>query len=198
MFYAIGYEVSLIIGYLIGIRGQGKFRQVMFGLSTIARNKKLTPDEREHQLVMGVHHSMLELGYIYEERNKSYGFKFAKNIKNNNKKKVIKISEPTIKEKNENMIKYLLRFGGGVLVSLGLIWDDLLIQANLRLLWFIAFNIIYYGGSALYFGYLEIYWGIKKEDIEPVPIPLPVTTTSEVSAPAGVKDLETLYDPTSS
>ena len=66
----LAYEATMIFGLLLGLRGQGKFKQVMINLEGIARNKKLSVDEREHRLVMGIHHHFLELGYLYEERNK--------------------------------------------------------------------------------------------------------------------------------
>ena len=85
-FYLVLYQVSLIITLMFGLRGQGKYKTMMLSLQSIARNRALSIDEREMRLVNGIHHYCLELGYIYEERNKEYGLIF-------NKKKVKKKNE---------------------------------------------------------------------------------------------------------
>ena len=72
-FYLVLYQISLILALMFGLRGQGKYKTMMLSLQSIARNRDLTTDEREARLVNGIHHHCLELGYIYEERNKSYG-----------------------------------------------------------------------------------------------------------------------------
>ena len=72
-FYLVLYQVSLIVALMFGLRGQGKYKTMMLSLQSIARNRDLSIDERESRLVNGIHHHCLELGYIYEERNKKYG-----------------------------------------------------------------------------------------------------------------------------
>ena len=80
-FYLVLYQVSLIITLMFGLRGQGKYKTMMLSLQAIARNRTLSIDEREARLVNGIHHHCLELGYIYEERNKMYGlFKSKKKL----------------------------------------------------------------------------------------------------------------------
>lgn len=88
LLYLIGYEMSLIVGFLIGVRGQGRFMQIMLNLEGIARNKKQSIDEREHRLVMAIHHSCMELGYLANKRNIKYGLIF-----NNNTKREIRLKE---------------------------------------------------------------------------------------------------------
>ena len=78
--YLLLYQASLIFALMVGLRGQGKYKAMMLSLQSIARNRDLSIDEREKRLVNGIHHHCLELGYIYEERNKKYGlFKSNKN-----------------------------------------------------------------------------------------------------------------------
>ena len=100
-FYLVLYQVSLIVALMFGLRGQGKYKTMMLSLQAIARNRDLSIDERETRLVAGIHHHCLELGYIYEERNKSYGL-FTKNKKHPGElpgKKKTKILG--VKKKNE-------------------------------------------------------------------------------------------------
>ena len=101
LFYLIGYEASLIFGFLLGIRGQGRYKEIMLNLNLIARNKRQTLDEREHKLVMAIHHACLELGYLFEERNIKYGLKF----KENNKKEKHRNIKKEIKRINKKIKK---------------------------------------------------------------------------------------------
>ena len=128
----VGYEATMIFGLLLGLRGQGKFKQVMINLEGIARNKKLSVDEREHRLVMGVHHHFLELGYLYEERNKEYGLhkKKQKKTKNFRSDKTMALKEKTIIE--------LMRAIAGMWLFLGLGLMDMLIYFEFSPLWIIA------------------------------------------------------------
>lgn len=96
------YEWSMIVSFLLGLRGQGRYKEAMLHLQSIARNKDLTIDEREAMLVQGVHHHCLELGYIAQKRNKEYGLNFFRrwnnNHKNNHKDKKIKKKRIIIKK----------------------------------------------------------------------------------------------------
>lgn len=74
----IVYEISMVTSFLLGLRGQGKYKEAMLHLQSIARNKKITLEQREAKLVQGIHHYCLELGYIYDTRNKMYGLHFFK------------------------------------------------------------------------------------------------------------------------
>lgn len=89
-FYLVMFQLSLLVSLLYGLRGQGKYKNVMISLQSIARNRDMDVDERESRLVSMIHHACLELGFVYEERNEEYGlFKFTK--KNVTKKtKIIK------------------------------------------------------------------------------------------------------------
>ena len=70
------YESSMFVSFMLGLRGQGRYKEAMLNLQSIARNKKLSIDEREAKLVSGVHHYCLELGYIAQKRNETYGLHF--------------------------------------------------------------------------------------------------------------------------
>lgn len=78
VFWLAIYQTSIVLSLMVGMRGQGRYKQAMGELQSIARDKSLTVDEREHMLVQGVHHYCLELGTIYLERNKSYGIHLTK------------------------------------------------------------------------------------------------------------------------
>ena len=86
------YEISMIVSFMLGLRGQGRYKEAMLNLQSIARNKSLSIDERETRLVSGIHHYCLELGYIYEARNKQYGLHFFKRNNHNHKNKRVKIT----------------------------------------------------------------------------------------------------------
>lgn len=67
--YLVLYEISIIISLMFGLRGLGKYKNMMISLQSIARNKEMDVNERESRLVSMIHHACLELGFIYEERN---------------------------------------------------------------------------------------------------------------------------------
>lgn len=92
------YEVSMIVSFLLGLRGQGRYKEAMLHLQSIARNKNLTVDQREAMLVQGVHHHCLELGYIASERNKQYGLNFFRKNNHNNHNNKIKKKRIVIKK----------------------------------------------------------------------------------------------------
>lgn len=75
------YESSIILGLMIGIRGQGRYRAMMLDLRAIAANKDFDADERDARIVPLIHHCCLELGISAEMRNEEYGL---------HKKKVLK------------------------------------------------------------------------------------------------------------
>lgn len=79
LWYLLLYEASIIISLLVGLRGMGKYKQAMGELQSIARDRSLTTDQREHMLVQGVHHYCLELGTIYLERLDDFKKKQKKN-----------------------------------------------------------------------------------------------------------------------
>jgi hypothetical protein len=84
-FYLLVYEGSIIVGLLFGLRGQGRYKNMMINLQNIARNKDLDVNERDARLVSMIHHACLELGYIYEERNEDLGLNFKKKLKKKTK-----------------------------------------------------------------------------------------------------------------
>jgi hypothetical protein len=90
------YEVSIIVSFLFGLRGQGKYKSMMISLQSIARNRDMDINERDTRLVSMIHHACLELGYIYEERNEDLGLDFTKK-KSYTKKKQEKNRQLSIK-----------------------------------------------------------------------------------------------------
>lgn len=68
-FYLILYEISILTSMMFGLRGQGKYKNMMISLQSVARNREMGVDERESRLVSMIHNACLELGYIYQERN---------------------------------------------------------------------------------------------------------------------------------
>lgn len=188
--YLLLYESSLILGLMFGLRGQGKFRQVMINLESIARNQKLSVDEREHQLVMGVHHHMLELGYIYEERNRLYGlFKRKKNgtsaqatvpKKTKNSKEVKKMVEIIwIDETVWKQIGYAI---AGIWFFIGLAILDSLYLLGWRLLWVAMIVGIWYVIDGLIIFYIHYIFKLPQPKPRPKPPmivndPKPIGTT---------------------
>lgn len=68
-FYLVLYETSILTSLMFGLRGLGKYKNMMISLQSIARNREMSVDERESRLVSMIHNACLELGYIYQERN---------------------------------------------------------------------------------------------------------------------------------
>lgn len=162
-------EAGMIIGFMLGIRGQGRYRAAMLELQSIARDKALTVDEREHLLVQGVHHYCLELGTIALERNRSYGLNFFKkkeNSKNNpnknsNKTEVKKrvILDETIKR--EIGIFLLIIWG-----AFGLVFLEGLVLLGLSVGWITCLTTIWYGADFLVAFIIYHFFKVKKEDIQ--------------------------------
>lgn len=96
IFFLAIYQASIIISLMVGMKGQGRYKQAMGELQSIARDKSLTVDEREHMLVMQIHHQFLELGHIYVERNKKYGLNYFTKKK---KEKKIVTKNPSLEGK---------------------------------------------------------------------------------------------------
>ena len=159
-------EAGLIIGFMLGIRGQGRYKAAMLELQSIARDKTLTIDEREHLLVQGIHHYCLELGTIANERNKSYGLNFFKKRNNNpnnksNKKEVIKrimLLDETIKR--EIGIFLLI-----VWAAFGLVFLEGLVLLGLSAMWVACLTTIWYGADALVGAIIYHFYKVRKEDI---------------------------------
>ena len=160
-------EVSMILGFMLGIRGQGRYRAAMLELQSIARDRKLTIDEREHLLVQGVHHYCLELGTIANERNKAYDLNFFKkktnnpNNKPNNKTEVIKkvILDDTIKRE----IGIFLLF---VWAAFGLVFLEGLVLLGLSVMWTGCLTAIWYAADGFVLAIIYHFYKVKKEDIK--------------------------------
>ena len=165
LFYLAIYEVSLILALMYGLRGQGKYKAYILSLQSVARNKKLTLDEREVKLVPLVHHICLELGLIYEERNKEYGL-FKSNKKSSTVEQVPK------KTKNKEVKKRMIwdevvwkQFGYmivGVWGFIGVLFLDLLVNLwDFSLLSIITIEGIWYVVDAFIFFYIHYIFKIE-------------------------------------
>ena len=181
--YLLLYEASLILGLMWGLRQQFKYKAMMYDLRSIASNKDISVDEREHQLVMGVHHYFLELGYIYEERNRKYGlFKSLKSTKNGSSTK----KNEKIKVKNEmveiiwldetvwKQIGYAI---AGIWFFIGAAILDILIVLDWRMLWIIMIVGIWYIIDGLMVFYIHYIFKLPQPDPKPKPPILPAGVT---------------------
>lgn len=99
LWYLAIYQATIIVSLMVGLRGQGRYKQAMGELQSVARNDNLTVDEREHILVQGIHHYCLELGFFYDERNKKYGLFKKKTEENGNSKLSLEIKNKNKKTK---------------------------------------------------------------------------------------------------
>jgi len=98
-FYFIIYQVTIILGLFVGLRGQGRYKAMMIELRSVASNRDFDPDERDAILVPLIHHACLELGISAEKRNEEYGlFKSKKNPTTFAKEKVVKKKTKNFKE----------------------------------------------------------------------------------------------------
>lgn len=160
LFILIMNEASWIFGLLLGLKGQSKFGIVMHKLLSITDDPKYNDFEelRGHKIKQQIRHDCLEYDFWFL-KNKE---KIKKKTKNFGGKFKMKIEA----------IRDLLYWLGGIIIGIGLILDDILIMYNVRPLWFIAFNVIYFSGDFLYFWYLKNYWDIKREDVPPVEPPI--------------------------
>lgn len=157
LWYLMIYQASIIVGLMIGLRGMNKYKLAMGELQSIARDKSLTVDQREHMLVQGIHHYCLELGTIYMERLDDY-------------KKKLKNLKEVIKRMDDFMLKEIMRFIAGIWAGFGLIFLDILIMFELRPLWITGLVFIFYIGDFFFWLIMEHYYGIFKEEIEPIQI----------------------------
>jgi len=157
---------------MVGLRGQGRYKQAMGELQSISRDKTLSVDQREHMLVQGIHHYCLELGTIYLERNKTYGINlFNKKPKNNNL--------VTKKTKNKEVKKRMIwdeivwkQFGYmlvGIWGFLGVGLFDILINfLVVSMLWVWVLTGIWYCLDVFIFFYIHYVFNIEPI-IEPKP-----------------------------
>ena len=154
---------------MVGLKGQGRYKQAMGELQSIARDKSLSVDEREHMLVMQIHHNCMELGYIALERNKKYGLNYF--TKKSNKKEVTK------KTKNKEVKKRMIwdevvwkQFGYmlvGVWGFLGVALFEMLISFwVLTAFWVFAITGIWYCVDVFIFFYIHYVFNIEPKPIE--------------------------------
>lgn len=176
LIFIIIEELGMIIGFMLGIRGQGRYRVAMLELRSIARDRKLSTDDREHLLVQGIHHYCLELGTIALERNKSYGLNFFRRKNNSNRqikvhsnekiKKKLKIMEVKRKLILDETIKreigiFLLVIWG----AFGLVFLEGLVLLGLSVGWITCLTVIWYGADVLVAFIIYHFFKVKKEDI---------------------------------
>ena len=159
-FYLVLYQASIILALLFGLRGQGRYKSMMIQLQSIARNRDLDIDERDNRLVSMIHHACLELGYIYEERNKEYGLftkkieKVPKKTKNLEVKRRLIFDEVVYKQ-----IGYMIV---GIWGFLGVALLELLVNwLNVAPLWIIAIEGMWYVFDAFILFYIHYIFRIE-------------------------------------
>ena len=163
-FYFIVYQVTIILGLFVGLRGQGRYKAMMIELRSVASNKDFDPDERDAILVPLIHHACLELGISAEKRNKEYGL-FTKNV--TKKTKIIK-NDNNVKRGEKKMIwdeVVWKQFGYmivGVWGFVGVLLLDLLVNLwNFSLLSIITIEGIWYVVDAFIFFYIHYIFKIE-------------------------------------
>ena len=174
LFYITIYQATIIVSLMVGLRGQARYKQAMGELRSIARDKSLSIEAREHMLVMGVQHYFLELGFIYDDRLKKYGLNYFK------KKNNLPTKEVTKKTKNKEVKKRMIwdevvwkQFGYmlvGVWGFLGVALFEMLISFwVLTPFWVFTITGIWYCVDVFIFFYIHYAFNIE-----------PITTTGTI------------------
>ena len=166
LWVVIGWELAVSLGLLIGLRGNARYRDLVYDLMAIRMDPKYKNKEelRGHRLIRHIDRAMIEYDLYLERQNKIY-FK--------NKKKTKNLRGENSKMKSE-MIKDLWYLLASIWAASGLMLIDGLWLLNLRPLWIIGIGFAFYAGDALFWLYLYHYQKIKKEDVIPAEIPKPM------------------------
>ena len=156
----IGWEASIFIGLSIGLRAQGRYRDMVYDMIALRKDPKYNNKEdlRGHRMIRLIDRMMIDYDLYLEEQNKKYM---------RNKKKTKNFGGEVMKEE---MIKDLWYLLASIWAASGLLLIDGLWLLNLRPLWIIGISIAFYAGDALFWLYLYHYQGIKKEDVPPGPV----------------------------
>ena len=82
----IGWEVSVFLGILIGLKGQGRYRELVYELIAIRRDPKYNDKEslRGHKLARHIDNAIIEYDIWFDNYGDLHKFK------ENNSKKIIK------------------------------------------------------------------------------------------------------------
>lgn len=176
LLYLLLYEASIIIGLMWGLRQQFKYKAMMYDLRSIASNKDLSVDEREHQLVMGVHHYFLELGHIYEERNRKYGLfgyksQSTKNGSSTKKNEKIKVKNKMVEIIwiDETVWKQIGYTIAGIWLFVGAAILDLLLLFGWRMLWVVMIVGIWYILDGFFVFYIHYIFKLPQPEPKPKP-----------------------------
>ena len=167
-FYFIIYQVTIILGLFVGLRGQGRYKAMMIELRSVASNRDFDPDERDAILVPLIHHACLELGISAEKRNEEYGL-FKSKKKNMLESSIKKVPKKT---KNLEVKKRMIwdevvwkQFGYmivGVWGFIGVLLLDLLVNLwDFSLLSIITIEGIWYVVDAFIFFYIHYIFKIE-------------------------------------
>ena len=157
LWYLIIYQASIIIGLMIGLRGMNKYKLAMGELQSIARDKSLSVDQREHMLVQGVHHWCLELGTIYMERLEDF------------KKKQKKLME-VIKKMDDKILEAIGLWLVSILAIFTPVLGEWLYLMGVSGFWILFILAVWDLTDALLLIIIIFYFKLRIEDIEPVPI----------------------------
>lgn len=158
-----GFEISNIIGLLMGLRGQAKYREFIFGLRIVADDHKYDNKEelRGHLLKQQIRYACIE-----------HDIWMLKSTKNNSiKKKTIKIKRGDKRKMNDKTIIEIMRTVASIWLTLGLGLWDFLFLLGLRFLWIIVIVGIFWILDLFFWLIMENEFGILKEETKPLPVP---------------------------
>ena len=170
------YQTTIVVSLMVGLKGQGRYKRAMGELQSIARDRSLSVDDREHMLVQGVHHYCLELGTIALERNRSYGLNYFTKKSNSKFEEVKKKTKK--KEVKKKMSKLIIddivwKQIGYTLVSIWLLFDPVIAYwlLSLELHWVIIVFLIGTWGiiGAFVLFYIHYAFNLEQKPIEPEP-----------------------------
>lgn len=173
-FQVMGWELFTFMGLLIGMRGQVRYRELVYDLIAIRQDPKYNDKEelRGFKLARHIDHACIEWDlWFQEQQHKS------------TKKLDLKI--PTFKKTKKRgkimkteAIKELLAWVGAWIIAGGIVIDEALYLSGVSLPWIIAITFLWISGDFLYFWYLKNYWDIDKKDI---PIVEPPVIIAEIN-----------------
>ena len=167
LYIIIGWEVSVILGLLIGMRGQARYRELVYDLIAIRKDPRYNNKEelRGFKLARHIDHACIEYDLWYNE-NEERKFKLKRKDKKKTKKFGGKIN---MKEKT---IIEILRAVAGIWLWLGFGLGDILIFLDIRLFWVVAILGCYWVADLFFWLIMENEFGIFKEDVEVIEIPI--------------------------
>lgn len=163
----IGYEVSILLGLMLGLRGQGRFKDVMYELKAIANDPRFDNNEalRGHSLKQQIRHACLEYN-IWWEKQESLP---PKHLKTKIKKKRKNLME-VIKRMDDRILEAIGLWLVSILAIFTLVLGEWLYLIGVSGFWILFILAAWDLTDALLLIIIIFYFKLKIEDIEPVPI----------------------------